>query len=135
LLITRETDYALRALRALGDGEKKTLAKICEEELIPQQFGYKILKKLASDGYVQIRRGKEGGYIIGKEVAQKSLYDLTKILDTDPDVTPCIKPDYKCSYKIEHKGHCKVHDNLRILQNTIDSELKAVKLSNLLAEE
>ena len=46
MLVTRETDYAIRALRALSDGNKKTLADICRLEVVPQQFGYKILKKL-----------------------------------------------------------------------------------------
>ena len=38
MLITRETDYALRTLRALSCGEKMTQKAICEQEAIPAQF-------------------------------------------------------------------------------------------------
>ena len=49
LLITKETDYALRILRSLADaGNTKTpIKEICDKELLPQQFVYKIAKKLA----------------------------------------------------------------------------------------
>ena len=46
MVITRETDYALRILRALLDGELHTVGEIAQAELLPQAFAYKILKKL-----------------------------------------------------------------------------------------
>ncbi|WP_408609060.1 RrF2 family transcriptional regulator [Aminipila terrae] len=61
MLITRETDYALRILRALADGQQLTSADICQREILPQNFVYKILKKLNKSGIVYIARGAEGG--------------------------------------------------------------------------
>ena len=61
MLITRETDYALRILQSLLNGEKKSVGEISEQELIPQQFAYKIIKKLSQAGFVQILRGADGG--------------------------------------------------------------------------
>ena len=46
LVITRETDYALRILRALLDGELHAAGEIDQTELLPQAFAYKLLKKL-----------------------------------------------------------------------------------------
>ena len=46
MLITRETDYALRVLRALSDGEQHTAGEISSTQLVPKQFAYKIIKKL-----------------------------------------------------------------------------------------
>ena len=45
MVITRETDYALRILRSLLDGELHTVGSIAQEELLPQPFAYKIIKK------------------------------------------------------------------------------------------
>ena len=45
MLITRETDYALRMLRVLLDEEKHSAAEMAETELIPMQFAYQILRK------------------------------------------------------------------------------------------
>ena len=44
MLITRETDYALRMLRVLLDEEKHSAAEMAETELIPMQFAYQILR-------------------------------------------------------------------------------------------
>ena len=38
MIITKETDYALRILRVLLDGEKHSVAEMSETELIPNQF-------------------------------------------------------------------------------------------------
>ena len=57
MLITREADYALRILRALSGGEQVKAAEICERERLPQQFVYKILKKMEQAGLVRIARG------------------------------------------------------------------------------
>ena len=46
MLITRETDYALRILRALAPGSCLTVGEIAEKESLPHKFTYKIMKKL-----------------------------------------------------------------------------------------
>ena len=63
MLITRETDYALRILRTLQNEKQLTAAEIAKEEQIPQQFAYKILKKLKTGHLVNIYRGITGGYV------------------------------------------------------------------------
>ena len=54
MLITRETDYALRMLRVLLDEEKHSAAEMAETELIPVQFAYQILRKLSAGELVQV---------------------------------------------------------------------------------
>ena len=61
MIVTRETDYALRILRALEEGRSMTAGELAEEEELPQKFAYKILKKLHKAGYIRIRRGASGG--------------------------------------------------------------------------
>ena len=69
MIMTRETDYAVRILRALSCGERLTVRQVCDSELVPVQFAYKILKKLASCGYVEIFRGQEGGCRLSDKTA------------------------------------------------------------------
>ena len=132
--ITRETDYALRALRALTDGGKKKLDTICEEEQVPKQFCYKILKKLSQGEYVRIVRGKEGGYFINESCLEKSLFDLIEVLENGPDISPCLQDSYCCEYRNKKQGSCGMHDKLAALQEKIDNEFKAIKLSSLLSD-
>ena len=56
LLITRETDYALRILRALSQGVCLTVGEIAEKESLPHKFTYKIMKKLEKAGIIRIIR-------------------------------------------------------------------------------
>ena len=42
MIITKETDYAMRILRVLLDGEKHSVAEMSKTELIPTQFAYQI---------------------------------------------------------------------------------------------
>ena len=76
MVITRETDYALRILRALLDGELHAVGEIAQAELLPQAFAYKILKKLEKAGLLEIRRGTAGGCRLTADLDQTSLYDL-----------------------------------------------------------
>ena len=59
MIITKETDYALRILRVLLDGEKHSVAEMSETELIPNQFAYQILRKLSAGNLVRVSRGTQ----------------------------------------------------------------------------
>lgn len=83
MIMTRETDYAVRILRALSCGERLTVRQVCDSELVPVQFAYKILKKLASCGYVEIFRGQEGGCRLKADLNELSLYDLMRCINED----------------------------------------------------
>ena len=135
MLVTRETDYAIRTLRSLSCGRKKTIAEICREEIVPQQFGYKILKKLSKAGYVTIKRGKDGGYTIADGFEKKTLYDLTVVMENPTDISPCVNPDYMCEAH-KHKGEsCSVNRKLSLLQEVLDGELKKTHLLAMFQED
>src|SRR5947209_13376074 len=57
--------YAIRAIYALaehGNAEPMKIAEIAEKEMIPIRFLEVILGQLKGGGFVQSRRGAEGGY-------------------------------------------------------------------------
>ena len=80
LVITRETDYALRILRALLDGGLHTVGQLSQDELLPQAFAYKILKKLEKAGLIQVVRGTAGGCRLAADLSKVSLYDLMRAI-------------------------------------------------------
>lgn len=124
MIMTRESDYAVRILRALSGGEKMTVRQICESELVPMQFAYKILKKLAKSGCVEIFRGAEGGCRLSADLDSLTLYDLLRCIDENLFVNACIARDYKCAWRGAHCGECRFHSNLTELQRVIEDELK-----------
>ena len=132
MLITRETDYALRLLRALSGGERRTAGALCSAELVPQQFGYKILKKLNKAGLVSITRGVDGGCLLAKPLETITLYDTMSAMDADTAVSACTDPDFPCLRR-QTKG-CTLHPRLCAIQRTLDDELKSHTLAALFAE-
>ena len=53
MFITRESDYAMRVVRALMGETRLSVSEICEREAITAPFAYKILKKLQNAGIVE----------------------------------------------------------------------------------
>lgn len=135
LLITRETDYALRILRALAGGEQLTSGDICRMELLPQQFVYKILKKLERAGVVRITRGAEGGCRLSADLKELSLYDLTEIIETKKVISACMEPGFKCAWRQKYSSKCTVHNNLSKIQRVLDEQLKGYSIHRMLFEE
>lgn len=134
MLITRETDYALRVLRALLDGEQHTVGEMAERELIPQQFAYKIVKKLSRAGLVRVSRGAEGGCRLAADLAAASLYDLMAAMEESSGLSACMDPAYPCPWRERHGG-CTVHCQLLVIQRKLDAELQAHSLREILTGE
>ena len=131
MLISRETDYALRILRSLLEGERKPVGMICKDEMIPQQFAYKIMKKLSRAGLVEITRGADGGCRLSADLAAVSLYDLMVAMEDRCAVNACMDPAYECSRRIQ-QGGCVVHTQLALIQKNLDNELRAHDLKTIL---
>lgn len=133
MLITKETDYALRILRALADGNQLSTQEICKQEFLPQQFVYKISKKLERAGLLDITRGINGGCRLTADLHDISLLDLIQIMDVDKKVSSCMHPDYHCLWRQMHHT-CQVHAHLGQIQARIDEQLKAYNLYQILFE-
>lgn len=132
MLLSRETDYALRILQSLLGGERKSVGEISREELIPQQFAYKIMKKLSNAGLVDITRGVDGGCQLIADLEKVSLYDLMAATDGTCEVNNCMDPAFQCPRR-EKKGGCATQKNLISIQRKLDNELRSYSLKSLLS--
>lgn len=123
MLITRETDYAIRTIRALSALKLLTVKQICDQESIPIQFAYKILKKLSKAGIVEIIRGASGGYLLAADLDKLTLYDVIMVTGENVDINECLAPGYNC---INNSGEkeCCIHSELMRIQKILDEELK-----------
>ncbi len=132
MLLSRETDYALRILRSLSEGDRKSVGEISKAELIPQQFAYKIMKKLANAGLVEITRGVDGGCRLICDLENVSLFDLMEATDGHCDVNACMDPNYHCARRAN--GGCMIHGRLLTIQQQLNNELRSHSLKSLLSE-
>jgi len=131
LLLSRETDYALRILQSLLDGERKSAGDISKSEMIPQQFAYKIIKKLSNAGLVEITRGVDGGCRLSADLTAVSLYDLLVAMEERCAVNACMDPSYQCPRRNKNGG-CIPHYQLMLVQQRLDDELRTHDLKTLL---
>lgn len=76
--------YALRAVYALaehGGPEPMKIAEIAEKQRIPIRFLEVILNQLKGGGFVQSRRGAEGGYRLARPADQLTVGEVMRYVD------------------------------------------------------
>lgn len=131
MIITRETDYALRILRVLLDNQLHTVTEMSRTEQIPQQFAYKLLKKLSRAGYIEVLRGATGGCRLAVDLESVSLYDLIIAMDAGIELISCMNTSYTCEWRERH-GHCEVHCQLACIQKKLADELRSHTLLEII---
>ncbi len=131
MLINRETDYALRMIRALFIHNKLNVKQICEIENIPSQFTYKILKKLSKNNIVEITRGVNGGYSLSCDLKKTYLLDIIKAVEDKLWINECMDINYKCPNNC-NSNRCRVNKELNRVQNILIKELSNNSLYNIL---
>jgi len=128
MLITKETDYALRILRTLSTGGCFPVGEISEREDVPREFAYKILKKLERAGLVTITHGARGGCTLSCDLKERTLYELIDAVERRARFTACMEPGYQCEWQAKRTSPCTTHIQLLKVQEAIDRELKSRSL-------
>lgn len=131
MLVTRETDYAIRILRNLSSCEKAPVSRICESENIPNQFAYKILKKLERANLVESFRGVNGGYRMTREACDLTLFDVLYAMDNKFLVIQCIDDEFFCANRAKEGHVCHVNAEMQRLQSVFEDEMKSKTLEDL----
>jgi Rrf2 family protein len=131
MLLTKEADYSVRIMRALSDGEKRTVKTICDMENIPNKYAYKILKKLEVAGLVQSRQGPHGGYLLSADLSTVTLYDVVAAADEHIVILPCLRSDSQCALNTQ-QNPCTVHHELTRIQGSLVAELQRKNMKEVL---
>lgn len=91
-MLSHKARYALRALVELtrGDGEQMTAADLSVRADAPRKFLEAILLELSRRGIVRSRRGKFGGYALGRPAADISFAEVIRVIDGPLALAPCV---------------------------------------------
>lgn len=83
-MVSQKCQYALRAVFELaklyGQGPVK-IADIAQAEAIPPRFLEVILGQLKRAGFVESRRGKEGGYLLARPPAVLTVGEIMRFVE------------------------------------------------------
>lgn len=90
--LSKKTQYTLRALYSLARtyGRGPTLiAKLSQEESIPQDFLENILLYLKGVGLVESKKGKGGGYLLARNPEEVTLGSIIRLMEGPLAPLPC----------------------------------------------
>jgi len=93
-LLSQKARYALRALVELAraDGAQLTSGELAARADAPRKFLEAILLELSRNQVVASKRGKFGGYVLGRAAEAISFAQVIRILDGPLALAPCVSP-------------------------------------------
>jgi len=130
-LIRKDTDYAMRVLVYLaipgkqGPVAAKVLAKTQD---IPNDFAYKILRKLTKAGLLEGYMGSHGGFILARSPTQITLLEVVEAIQGPVVVRKCCLGLDVCP----RRPSCSVSVKLEELQDSLVKFLGNITLDEVL---
>lgn len=132
LELTREADYAIRAMLALAahEGEAPLSSRrIADQWRIPQRFLVQVLGRLSERGLVAPVLGRNGGYLLARPAAQISLLDIVTAVVSRPQEQRCVLRGSPCT----PSNACLVHEAFTAARGQFVEELAGRSLETVLA--
>lgn len=133
-MITRETDYAIRALLrlALANGGIVSTSVLATEMDIPYRFLRRIVLKLGAQGLVRSLRGKQGGLQLARPAEKISLLDVVKAVDAEAILlNTCLSDHNDCP----REAFCVVHEELSDIQDELHRRFAQITLAGLASRD
>ncbi|MDR7415457.1 MAG: Rrf2 family transcriptional regulator [Armatimonadota bacterium] len=98
--LTRETEYALRALRylaGLSGGETAPASRVAEACGLPREFLSKTLRRLVRAGLLRSSRGRSRGYALTRSPREISVREVLEAVEGPDYFRRCVFWDSRCS--------------------------------------
>ncbi len=130
-MISQAVEYSLRAAVCLAfhHGEAVTVQRIAELAKIPAPYLSKLMQGLVREGLVRSRRGLGGGFVLTRDPAEITIWDVVQAVDP-------IQRIHGCPLEIQTHGTlCPLHRRLDQAIGSIEQAFRASKLNELVGEQ
>jgi len=133
MLVTRETDYAVRCVLYLAqtDDQVANVSIVSRMMHIPKTFLAKIFQKLTKAGMLESIRGMNGGFRLVKKPSAISLLDVMHAIQGPLGINVCAVNSKKCS----RSSTCSVHPVWVELRKEVDRRLQEQTIGKLVRRE
>lgn len=134
MLITRATEYAIRAILYLAKQPPKEIVlkkDICKTQNITPAFLTKILQPLIKEGIVGSQRGVGGGFYLTRDPADISLLDIVQAQEGPLLLNTCLEKAGTC----ERDVFCPVHGAWSQIREELTGTLSNYTFAELVARE
>jgi len=133
-MISKKTKYALKALIYLAREYDKgpiLIADLAREERIPKKFLELILLALKNNGILLSKKGKGGGYYLGRAPREITLGKIIRVLEGPLAPVPCVS---ESAYA--HCDECVSEQTcgIRLVMKEVRDSMAAILDSTTLAD-
>ncbi|MEE8564253.1 MAG: Rrf2 family transcriptional regulator [Atribacterota bacterium] len=132
-LITRNTDYAVRALCCIAEQEKNIVStdQMVQNLQMPRPFLRKILQILNKKGLLNSYKGKGGGFALALPPEKISLIDVMKIFQGPTRLNECKFKKSDCPYTSD----CLLKKKIDEIEKEVVIKLKAITIASIIKKE
>ena len=132
--LSKKTQYSLRALYALSRAPRHKpvlIADMAQQEAIPKKFLEQILLRLKSQGLVESKKGKGGGYTLVREPEDVTLGEVIRMMEGPLAPLPCASETAyrKCDECVDDR-FCETKLVMRDVRDAMASILDSTTLAD-----
>ncbi|ASQ91096.1 Rrf2 family transcriptional regulator [Prosthecochloris sp. GSB1] len=131
-VLTKNTDYAIRALLFLGarKGEYVSARHIADEQGIPYQFLRRILRELGKRGLVSSREGTQGGVKIERDPETIGVKEVLEIFQGRIELSECMFRKQICS----NRANCVLRHEIVRIEQMVNREFGRITIGKMLGD-
>ncbi|MBL7131998.1 MAG: Rrf2 family transcriptional regulator [Candidatus Omnitrophica bacterium] len=129
-LITRDTDYALRALMFIAKQKERmvSVSDLVEKLKIPRPFLRKLLQILNIKGLLDSHKVKGGGFMLAAVSRKISLLNLMEIFQGKMKLSDYTFKGKRCP----HIKTCRLKKKLDDIERSVIADLKSINIASLI---
>jgi Rrf2 family protein len=132
-LITRNTDYAVRALCCIDEQKQEVISadQLVKSLKMPRPFLRKILQTLNKEGLLNSSKGKGGGFTLTISPGKITLTDVMKIFQGPLKLNECKFRKSDCPYISD----CFLKKKIDEIEKEVIAKLKAITITSIIKKE
>lgn len=129
-LITRDSDYAIRALAFIASHEKRIVpvTELVKDLKIPRPFLRKILQTLNKDGVLISHKGRGGGFELAIPPQNIYVIDIIEIFQGPLKLNECFLSKKICP----NVKKCTLKKKVDSIEEDVLKKLKGITVSSIL---
>jgi len=122
--LSKRGEYALRALIDIGIAHEQgrqllPISELAERERIPVKLLEQILLQLKEAGYLESKRGKNGGYLLRKPPRSIRIGDVVRLIDGPLAPIACVSKTAYAPCSCPDEDHCGLRMLMLDVRNAI----------------
>ncbi len=128
-LITRNTDYALRAICYIAKQDKLvSVTELVRALGIPRPFMRKILQQLNQNKILESYKGQGGGFKLNLLPKKILIIQIMRIFQGEISLNECFLKKDICP----NKGKCILRKKIRLIEDSLLTQLKQINIASLI---